>query len=259
MKMKIGLVQLDIEWELKKVNYKNAEACIKIAAKKGCDVVVLPEMFNTGFSMNIAAIAEDENAETSLILSRLSKEYKINLIAGYATTAAENNKGNNTAVVYNRSGELLTKYTKIHPFSFALEDQHYNAGTSTSIFQIDGMTSSVFICYDLRFPEVFRSVAKEVQAIFIIANWPAARKSHWLALLKARAIENQCFIIAVNRTGTDGNGINYSGDSCIYSPQGEEICSGDSTNKVLIGDVDPDKVREIRLEFPFLNDMRFVK
>ncbi len=118
------------------------------------------------------------------------------------------------------------------------------------------MLSSIFICYDLRFPEVFRNVAKEVHAIFVIANWPAIRKEHWETLLKARAIENQCFVIGVNRTGKDGNGIYYSGASHIFDPSGNDICSDSESDEFLIGKFNPEEVIKIRSKFPFLNDMR---
>jgi predicted amidohydrolase len=256
--MKIALVQLDIEWESKKTNFDNAEVFIKRASKRGCDIVVFPEMFNTGFSMNISAIAEDEHGETASVLSKTAKQYDINLIAGYAVKGIDGGRGRNIAVVYNRKGELIAKFAKLHPFTFAKEDQYYNAGNNTVIFNIEGMSASIFICYDLRFPEVFRKVANEVQAIFVIANWPSSRREHWETLLKARAIENQCFLIGVNRTGKDGNGIYYSGASNIFDPSGNKICSGSDTEELLVSEFDPSEAIELRLKFPFLNDMHLI-
>jgi predicted amidohydrolase len=130
------------------------------------------------------------------------------------------------------------------------------AGDNVTTFDIDGLPSSIFICYDLRFPEVFRKVAKQVQAIFVIANWPSERVEHWNALLKARAIENQCFIIGVNRTGIDGNGIHYSGSSCVIDPTGSFICSGGESEEYLVSDFDSAQVSKVRAQFPFLRDMR---
>lgn len=254
--MKIALVQLDIEWESKRANYNKAEHFVEKASHEGCDIVVLPEMFNTGFSMNVSTIAEDENGETAAILSTMAKRYAINIIAGYAIKGIDRKKGRNIAVVYNRKGELVARYVKIHPFSFASEDQHYAAGNNTIIFNIEGMSSGIFICYDLRFPEVFRSIAKKVQAIFVIANWPSSRKEHWETLLNARAIENQCFIIGVNRTGTDGSGILYPGDSRVFNPSGMEICSGSDTDAFITCRINHGEVAETRARFPFLSDMR---
>ncbi|MBI5055576.1 MAG: carbon-nitrogen family hydrolase [Nitrospirae bacterium] len=253
--MKIALIQLNIEWESKTSNNNSAGLFIEKAAYEGCDTVVFPEMFNTGFSMNMSSIAEDANGETSSILSKLAKQYNVNVIAGFPVKSHYDNKAENIAVVYDRSGALIARYSKLHPFSFAGEEQYYFAGNSAVTFNIEGMPSSIFICYDLRFPEVFRIVAREVQAVFVIANWPASRKDHWETLLKARAIENQCYVVGVNRTGTDGNGIRYPGDSHIFGPSGEKICSG-GEEEFLTGEIDPGQVMKTRLRFPFLSDMR---
>jgi predicted amidohydrolase len=253
--MKMSLVQLDIEWESKKANFEKALVFVEKAAHEKCDLVVFPEMFNTGFSMNVPTIAEDEDGETASFLSETSKKYAINLIAGFSAKSLNGKMGRNLAVVYNRNGGLIAMYAKLHPFSYAKEDQYYIAGDNTVIFNIDGMPASVFICYDLRFPEVFRSIAKEVQAIFVIANWPEVRKDHWVTLLKARAIENQCFVIGVNRTGRDGNGISYSGGSRIFDPSGHEICSGGEMDEFIIGEINPCDVIEARSGFPILKDM----
>jgi omega-amidase len=255
--MKIGLIQLNIKWESKRENYDNAELYAKKACDEGCDIVVFPEMFNTGFSMNVPTIAEDADGETAEVLSRMAKQYNVNIIAGYAAKGFDGKKARNLAVAYNRKGSLIAKFTKLHPFSFAKEEQHYIAGDAIVTFSIEGMKSSIFICYDLRFPEVFRSISKDVQTIFVIANWPTSRKQHWETLLKARAIENQCFVIGVNRIGTDGKGINYSGGSHIFDPIGNDICSGGENEEFIIGKFDPDEVTNIRSKYPFLKDMRF--
>ena len=255
--MKIALIQLDIAWELKKSNLKRAESFAQRATLEKCDTIVFPEMFSTGFSMNISVISESGYGETAEALSEIAKKYSINLIAGFPIKASGEEKGRNMAFVYNRNGMLTATYTKMHPFSFADEDKYYVPGENTVIFEIDGMSSSIFICYDLRFPEVFRRVAREVQTIFVIANWPTARKEHWEALLKSRAIENQCFIIGLNRTGTGGNGIHYPGASHIFDPLGNDICAGDETEEFLTCEFNPDDVIAIRSKFPFLKDMRY--
>ena len=152
--MKIALVQLEIEWESKKTNYEKAEVFLKMAWQEYCDIIVFPEMFNTGFSMNVSSIAEDEGGKTALILSRMAKKYNINLIAGFPAKAIDEKKGRNIAVVYNRKGELIAKFTKLHPFSFSDEDKYYIPGTNTVIFDIEGMPSSIFI----RAPPISRLV-----------------------------------------------------------------------------------------------------
>ncbi len=247
---------MDIVWENKEANYARAEKFFKKAARQSCDIIVFPEMFNTGFSMNIPAVSEDENGETSRAISGLAKKYKLNVIAGFAAKGKGRKKAKNLAFVFDRSGSLIARYAKMHPFSFAKEDKYFSAGNTSVIFQIEGIPASVFICYDLRFPEIFRDVAGEVKMIFVIANWPVTRKDHWEALLKARAIENQSFVIGVNRTGKDGKGISYPGASHIFDPLGKDICSGGPREQFIACEIDPAAVGMVRSQFPFLEDMR---
>jgi omega-amidase len=256
-RMKIALIQMNMDWENTRANLVKAEKFFRKAAGETCDVLVFPEMFNTGFSMNIKSVAEPKKGATFMLLSRLAKQYRINVIAGYAVKPAGRKKADNKALVIDRNGSVLAEYTKIHPFSFAGEDQFFNAGKTPATFRIDGVPGSIFICYDLRFPEKFRTVAREVFLIFVIANWPASRKDHWETLLKARAIENQCFIIGVNRTGKDGNGIIYPGASHVFDPLGNDICSGDAKEQFITCEIDPGVTTEVRSRFPFLADMRF--
>jgi predicted amidohydrolase len=254
--MKIALVQFNSEWEAKEANYKRAEVFIKRASSEACDVAVFPEMFNTGFSNNIPAIAEQEDGETVSFLSSMAKENGIYVIAGFPVLAPDGVKGQNRAVVMDRRGELVAKYTKIYPFSFTNEEKYFIKGNETVTFQIDDMPSSLFICYDLRFPEVFRPIAKKVQAIFIIANWPTVRKEPWEHLLKARAIENLCFVIGVNRIGSDGNRLDYPGASHVFDPLGMDLSCGSDSEEFLTCEFDPDEVMKARRRFPFLNDIR---
>lgn len=250
------MVQMDIAWESKETNFARAREFVKRASEERCDIVVFPEMFTTGFSMNAGTMAEEENGETSVLLSGLARECGLNLIAGLAMKKADELKGRNSALAYDRSGRLLASYSKQYPFTFAGEDRHYAAGTETVLFRVDDMPSSVFICYDLRFPEVFRSVARDVQAIFVIANWPLSRIDHWETLLRARAIENQCFVIGVNRTGSDGNDITYTGASHAYDPMGNDLSPARLQDEVLTVEFDPREVSRVRERFPFLKDMR---
>ena len=254
--MKIALIQMDIAWESKKANYARAENFFRRAAGESCDIIVFPEMFSTGFSMNISAIAEDERGETSRVLSELAKKYGLNVIAGFAAKKPGRKKLRNLAVAFDRKGSVIATYAKMHPFSFAKEDKYFSSGNTRVIFHIEGIPASVFICYDLRFPEIFRDIAGGVQAIFVLANWPGSRRDHWETLLKARAIENQCFVIGVNRTGKDGNGIMYPGASHVYDPMGNDICSGGPKEQFIACEIDPEEVTKVRCRFPFLDDMR---
>lgn len=248
---------MDTVWENKEANYAKAEIFARKAASESCDIIVFPEMFSTGFSMNIQAASEDENGETASVLSGLAKKYKLNVIAGFAAKAKGRKKARNLACVFDRSGSIIARYAKMHPFAFAKEDKYFSAGNVRVIFPVEGVWASVFICYDLRFPEIFRDVAREVQMIFVLANWPVTRQDHWETLLKARAIENQCFVIGVNRTGEDGNGIVYPGASHVFDPMGKDICSAGQGEEFIACEIDPAAVGAVRSQFPFLDDMRF--
>lgn len=249
--MRVSLIQTDTQWESPAANIDKARGFISRAASEGAAIAILPEMFSTGFSMKAHSVA---GAEATEKLSSLASENNISIIAGVAAPLRE--KGLNKALVIDKSGELIAQYSKMHPFSFAGEDKHYAAGDGPVVFELGGEGSSVFICYDLRFPEVFRTVARDVKVIYVLANWPASRQEHWHALLKARAIENQCFVAGVNRVGRDGNGIEYAGGSCLYGPFGEEIfLAGDRENAYTV-ELDLSLVDSTRVKYPFLNDMR---
>lgn len=252
--MKIAIIQLNILWEDKLGNLKSAEKFIKKSSEDGCDLIIFPEMFNSGFSMNTDSISEEISGETVKSLCSLASKFKINILAGLAIKAQPLTR--NVSLFINKSGGLESEYTKNYPFSFAGEDKHYQSSETQSIFNINEFKASHFICYDLRFPELFRSVAKEIDMIFVIANWPSKRSLHWESLLRARAIENQCFIIGVNRTGSDNEGLTYSGGSMVINPWGEEEVVGAEDQEYIVCEIDASKTKSIRSKFPFLKDMR---
>ncbi len=252
--MKIGMIQLNTVWHAKADNYLKSDSLIKKAVARGCDIAVLPEMFSTGFSMEIEKIGEPLHGATSDFLKRTAAKYKIAVIAGYPVSE-KGETGKNVALVIDDRGNIVAEYFKMYPFSYMGEHLHYASGDSPVVFSVAGMNASVFICYDLRFPEVFRRVARRVESIFVIANWPEPRIEHWSALLKARAIENQCFIVGVNRIGSDGNGLTYSGRSHVFSPAGDLLCTGSENDELVVADIDPEQVSETRSQFPFLDDM----
>ncbi|MFO0752056.1 MAG: carbon-nitrogen family hydrolase [Thermodesulfovibrionales bacterium] len=254
--MKIALIQMDSVWEDKRENLEKAARFTRKASEEGCDLIIFPEMFSTGFSMNLPVVAEEGYGETPSFLSRIAEAYSINLIAGFAMIVPGDTRARNMAVVFTRQGRPTATYTKLHPFCLAGEERRFIPGDGPSTFTVEGVPCSLFICYDLRFPEVFRMMAREVHAFFVIANWPDSRQEHWETLLKARAIENQCFVIGVNRTGTDGNGLRYPGASAIYGPSGSLIISGGENEEFLTGEIDPAEVTALRAAYPFLQDMR---
>lgn len=253
--MRIGLIQLNITDEVKQRNHERAESFLEQAAQKHCDIAVLPELFDTGFIKNIKTLAASA-PNTPAVLVSMARAHQINLIAGFAQAVPDSDKVHSILAAYDRSGALIAEYTKIHPFSYGKEDRYFIPGTQVITCEIDNTPSGLFICYDLRFPEIFRTIAKTVHLIFVIANWPTSRKDHWISLLKARAIENQCFVIGVNRTGANQQGLPFPGASHIFDPFGKTICSGNDSEELIIADIDLNEVTRIRKTYPFLQDMR---
>lgn len=249
--MKLAFVQPDTIWEDPAANLEKATGFISKAAVGGAGLAVLPEMFTTGFSMNAHSI---KGAESSHEIASLASGNRINILAGVA--AASGGRGLNKALAFDSSGAAVSEYTKMHPFSFAGEHEHYSPGPGPVTFELSGVPSSVFICYDLRFPEAFRAVARDVKVIYVLANWPASRQDHWHTLLKARAIENQCYVVGVNRVGTDGNGVQYTGGSAAYGPFGEVPLVCGQEEGVFITELGLKAVDEVRSAYPFLRDMR---
>jgi predicted amidohydrolase len=149
----------------------------------------------------------------------------------------------------------VTRYAKIHPFSYAGEHEHYAAGERVVTADVEGLRVTPFVCYDLRFPEPFRLAAPETDLFAVVANWPDERREHWRTLLRARAIENQAYVAGVNRVG-DGGRLHYTGDSAVLSPLGETLTEGADKMMVLFADVDPGSVQKLRSRFPALNDRR---
>jgi len=249
--LKLALVQTDTVWERPFENLAKVARLTGEAAAQRVSVAVLPEMCTTGFSMGAHSIG---GAEATGQLSVMASENRLAILAGVA--APSGSTGLNKALAFDRFGALVSEYAKLHPFSLAGEHKHYAPGQKTVVFDLSGAASSVFICYDLRFPEVFRAVARAVKVIYVLANWPASRQDHWHALLRARAIENQCYVAGVNRVGTDGAGIDYAGGSCVYGPFGEEVFVAGNEEGFYVTELDLSLVDSTRSRYPFLDDMR---
>lgn len=249
--MKVCLAQTKIYFEDKNKNFIKAKKLISEASVKGQDLILFPEMSFTGFSMNTKVIGESDN-ETLKMMSNLANEYNINI--GFGWVKKDDAGYHNQYSIVNRNGEEVADYAKIHPFSYSEEDLYYKAGEELCVFELDNIKMAVFICYDLRFPELFQAVADKVSMVIIPANWPAKRSNHWKTLLTARAIENQVYIVAVNCQG-DMNGQYYSGDSCIINPNGDVLnCISDHEGLVECELVDD--VAQYREKFPVLKDRR---
>jgi predicted amidohydrolase len=248
---------MDMAWHDPRLNLAKAEAMIEEAADRNADIAVLPEMSMSGFSMDIEKAAEPRNGISVKGLANIAKQYKMNIIAGLSLREKGQEKACNSALIYTSDGNILGEYKKCHPFTPAGEDIRYEAGLEPVVFNLAGADSSVFICYDLRFPELMRSVAESVQVMYIIANWPAGRARHWHTLLTARAIENQCFVIGLNRTGTDGNNIGYNGESLVVGPTGMIMLRSGVAEGVELIEFDPKEALQARAEFSALRDRKF--
>ena len=253
--MKIYCVQHDIAWENRRANFAKVEALLAAARPQAGSLVLLPEMFASGFSLNIPAIRESRDRETERFLAATAKKLGIYLLGGIVTTKT-NGKGSNQAVVFTPEGSELTRYTKMQPFTFGGESAKYDAGKTTTLFAWQGFKVSPFICYDLRFPEHFRTATKRgAQFITVIANWPVTRIQHWITLLQARAIENQAYVAGVNRCGSDPK-LTYNGRSLIISPKGDILADAGNGETVISADVNLDELLAYRRDLPFLADMR---
>ncbi len=252
--MKLALVQYSPVWEDKKSNREKIKILVEQIEK--VDLIILPELSLTGFTMNAEKLSEELSGETFQFYSGLALHYKSDLIGGIIEK--DSDKFFNTLLHIDSNGKLISKYRKIHPFSYSDEDKFYDKGNDTVILEINGWKTGVSICYDLRFPELYRFYGKErVDLIINIANWPDTRIEHWRTLLKARAIENQCYVAAVNRVGDDPK-LHYKGFSSVFDPMGKEIITNENEEKILIAEIDKYKVDEVRNKFPFLNDIRLI-
>ena len=253
--MRVALLQMDLAWEDWQANHARAAKLLKRAADSGADLALLPEMFATGFSMDGARIAQPPGGPTERWLQGMARGLGLHLIAGLAETGFPGGLPVNNALLVTPDGDVA-RYTKLHPFSFSGEDEHYAPGTKVVTWEVAGVRVTPQVCYDLRFPEPFRLAADATDAFVVIANWPERRRAHWQTLLRARAIENLCYVLGVNRVGEDGNGVSHLGDSAGISPWGETLVSAAGAETVLLVDVDPKEVAEARAKFPALRDRR---
>lgn len=252
--MNVTCLQFDIVWEEKAPNHEKVSELLEAAAPREETLVLLPEMFATGFSMNVAGIADDLSRETQDFLSQTAARYRIYL-AGGIVTRGEDGRGRNECVVFAPDGGECARYAKMHPFTAGGELGHYAKGEAPQLFNWGDFVVAPFICYDLRFPEVFRSAARRGANLFaVIANWPALREHHWVTLLQARAIENQAYVAAVNRCGTDPH-YTYSGRSLIIDPHGQILIEAGEGESAIGADLDLAALLDWRHKFPALTDM----
>jgi omega-amidase len=253
--VKVYCCQLDIAWENRAANFEKVERLLDESRPSPGALVALPEMAFTGFSMNVALTAREEPESTEGFLKRLSKRLGVYIVSGSVAPGAAG-LGRNEAVITSPDGEVAARYQKMHLFSPADEQEHFEPGAEAITFTWAGGTAAPLICYDLRFPESFRAgVVKGAELFVVIANWPAAREGHWRTLLQARAIENQAYVAGVNRCGADPSH-KYSGGSLIVAPDGAILADAGQAEGVISAELDWGAVRDWRRRFPALADMR---
>ncbi|BCZ49098.1 amidohydrolase [Clostridium gelidum] len=250
--MIIGIAQIDIVWEDCTENMKKIEELVNKASENKVELILFPEMSLTGFTMDINKLLLSEEQIISWIKQVAVNNY-INIGLGFAIKVDE--KGKNKYVIVSKDGKILTIYTKIHPFSYSGEDNKYYSGNEICICKIKEFQITPFICYDLRFPEIFQMASKEAQIITVAASWPKSREEHWITLLKARAIENQCYIIGINRVGL-GDYLQYNGASIFVSPSGEVLNEINSEEMLIIKDLEIEKIKEVKDSFDIKKDRR---
>ena len=253
--MNIVCCQLDIVWENKPANHDKVKKLLDRAAPPQGSLVVLPEMFATGFSMNVKAISDSTSRETQDFLAKTANDYYVYILGGIVSTAADQ-RGRNECVIFSPGGVEVARYCKMHPFTLGGEAKHYASGPCTQIFKWYEFTLAPFICYDLRFPEVFRTATQRGANLFtVIASWPKPRHDHWITLLKARAIENQAYVVGVNRCGRDPHHL-YLGNSMIIDPRGQILADAGTEEGTISAELDLPALINYRREFPFLKDIR---
>lgn len=252
--MKVYCVQYDIAWENKRASHAAVRRLLEQASPERGALVLLPEMFSTGFSMNVGTV-HDEDRQDQAFLSETARALGVYLMGGIVLRRPDG-KGLNIAITCSPDGREICRYSKLHPFTPGKEAAHYVAGSAIARFACGGFVVSPFICYDLRFPEAFRLASRAGATLLtVIANWPETRIEHWVTLLRARAIENQCYVAAVNRCGKDPF-LSYPGRSLIVDPRGQVLGDAGNGERVIEAEIDPAVVSNWRGDFPFLADMR---
>ncbi|HEX9504922.1 MAG TPA: carbon-nitrogen family hydrolase [Acidimicrobiia bacterium] len=252
--MKVAAIQHDIVWEDREANFARLAPMIERAAANGARLAVLTEMFATGFSMATERIAEPIDGPSANFLVEQAAAHEVWVCGSIPERARGAERPSNCLVIAGPDG-TVRRYRKIHPFTYGNEHERYAAGHEHLTVTVEGVRVSFFVCYDLRFADEFWTLADRTDCYVVVANWPAPRRDHWRTLVRARAIENQAYVVAVNRVGT-GGGLEYAGDSAVIGPFGEVIVEGSAEEEVMIADVDPQVVAATRARYRFLVDRR---
>lgn len=246
--MKIAMIQMNMKFGDPDYNFERAARLVQQAATFQPDIITLPETWNVGFfpTEKLDKIADQNLQRTKQVFSCLAKTYDVNLVAGSVVNMRDDGYAYNTAPVFNRKGELIAHYDKVHLFSPSGEPNYFQNGISACNFTLDNVPCSIVICYDIRFPEIVRTEMLSGSKLqFVVAQWPETRLLHWDTLNRARAIENQCFLCCTNSVGKAGD-CKYGGHSAIYGPMGECLVLGGEGEQILMADVDIGTVDTVR-------------
>ena len=257
-RMKVAVIQMDVTIGEPEANRERALARMNeaVSGADKPDVVVLPEMWNTGYSLeNIEDIADDEGEPTRALMAEFAAKHGVNVVAGSVATKTEDGV-KNTILVFDRSGRQTADYSKIHLFRLMEEEKYLKQGAAIGKLSVDGAPAGMMVCYDIRFPELTRKLALEgAKVLFVPAQWPKPRLHHWRTLLLARAIENQMFVVACNRVGVS-RGTEFFGNSMIISPWGDILAEGGEEETILSADLDLAEVDRVRGTIPVFLDRR---
>lgn len=252
--MRVGVIQAETIFAAPQKNRLSLEPQIDQLSKQGIDVLLLPETWNVGFfPSNVQEIVQEDGEASIQWLTRIAQKYKLNIVGG-SIAHMEQGRLVNRSYILNRAGEIVATYDKMHLFSPGREATQFEHGEEVVLFELDGIRCGIEICYDLRFPELSRKLALAgAEVIFIPAQWPHPRALHWQTLARARAIENQCYVVTCNGCG-QANQLVSCGHSAAYAPFGEIVEQAGETAASFIAVLDLEKVKEAREKIPVFKD-----
>ena len=255
--MKVSCLQMNMKLGCPDENFSLAEKLIRESVKEQPDVIVLPETWNTGFfpKENLSDLCCQDGDAVKLRIGELAKKYKVNIVAG-SVSNVRNGKIYNTAFVFDRDGICIAEYDKTHLFTPMGEDDYYTGGDHLCGFTLDGAKCGIITCYDVRFPELTRSLAlRGLDMLFVVSQWPKERIFHLRTLTAARAIENQMFVVCCNSCGTADKTV-YGGNSAIIDPWGQTVVAAGEYEEILTGDCDLNTLTYIRNTIPVFQDRK---
>ncbi|MCF6136786.1 carbon-nitrogen family hydrolase [Pseudalkalibacillus berkeleyi] len=254
--MKVAVIQMDIVYGNPQANFEHITSKIREACSDQTDVIVLPELWTTGYDLEMLDQIGDPNGEKTIeFISSLAISYHVNIVAGSVAVRKEKDVFN-TMLVFDREGNVHKEYSKVHLFRLMNEEKYLKAGNDDGHFTIDDIPAAGFICYDIRFPEWIRKHALEgAKVLFVPAEWPKPRTEHWRNLLITRAIENQCYVVACNRVGSDPDNV-FGGHSMIINPWGEILSEADEDETTIYANIQIEELNEFRKRIPIYEDRR---